>query len=102
MIGVSSVKKEESSNIIRRPSIIVMNYLQEFGYRVIPINPFSAGKKINGELVFEKLEDVKTWLPTHMSSYVSFVIIGIKIKASIQKVMFRKIKIQHFFNERRN
>ncbi len=60
MIGVSSVKKEESSNIIRRPSIIVMNYLQEFGYRVIPINPFSAGKKINGELVFEKLEDVNT------------------------------------------
>jgi len=60
MIGVSSVKKEESSNIIRRPSIIVMNYLQEFGYRVIPVNPFSAGKEINGELVVEKLEDINT------------------------------------------
>jgi len=58
MVGVSSVKKEVSSNIIRRPSIIVMNYLQEFGYKVIPVNPFSAGKKINGELVFEKLEDI--------------------------------------------
>ena len=60
MVGVSSVKKENTSNIIRRPSIIVMNYLQEFGYRVIPVNPFSAGKKINGETVVEKLADIKS------------------------------------------
>ena len=58
MIGVSSVKKEDSSNIIRRPSIIVMNYLQEFGYKVIPVNPFAVGKTINGETVVEKLEDI--------------------------------------------
>ncbi|SVD32499.1 uncharacterized protein METZ01_LOCUS385353, partial [marine metagenome] len=45
MVGVSSIKKEESSNIKRRPSIIVMKYLQEFGYRVIPVNPFSVGKE---------------------------------------------------------
>ena len=59
MVGVSSIKKEDSSNIVRRPSIIVMNYLQEFGYKVIPVNPFSAGKKINGEIAVEKLEDIK-------------------------------------------
>tara|TARA_Y100000590_G_scaffold134767_1_gene154172 strand:- start:648 stop:1124 length:477 start_codon:yes stop_codon:yes gene_type:complete len=59
MVGISSEKKEKSSNIVRRPSIIVMNYLQEFGYRVIPINPFSAGKKINGETILEKLDDIK-------------------------------------------
>ena len=58
MIGVSSIKKEEFSNIKRRPSIIVMKYLQEFGYRVIPVNPFSAGKKIYGETIVAKLEDV--------------------------------------------
>ena len=58
MVGVSSIKKENKSNIVRRPSIIVMNYLQEFGYKVIPVNPFSAGKKINGEIVVEKLEDI--------------------------------------------
>ena len=58
MIGVSSVKKEVSSNIKRRPSIIVMKYLQEFGYRVIPVNPFSVGKKINGETVVAELEDI--------------------------------------------
>ena len=58
MVGVSSIKKEESLNIKRRPSIIVMKYLQEFGYRVIPVNPFSVGKKIYGETVLSKLEDI--------------------------------------------
>ena len=54
MVGVSSIKKEEASNIKRRPSIIVMKYLQEFGYRVIPVNPFSIGEKIHGEIVVGK------------------------------------------------
>ena len=59
MVGVSSIKREEpSNNIRRRPSIIVMKYLQEFGYQVIPINPSSAGKKIYGETVVAKLEDI--------------------------------------------
>ena len=59
MVGVSSIKKEETTtNIIRRPSIIVMKYLQEFDYRVIPVNPYSMGKKIHGETVFAKLEDI--------------------------------------------
>ena len=61
MVGVSSIKKEEtSSNIKRRPSIIVMQYLQEFGYRVIPVNPFSVGKEILGEKVIARLEDIDT------------------------------------------
>ena len=59
MIGVSFIKKEENSALIkRRPSIIVMKYLQEFGYRVIPVNPSSSGKKIYGETVVAKLEDI--------------------------------------------
>ena len=58
MVGISSIKKEASSNIKRRPSIIVMKYLQEFGYRVIPVNPFSTGKKICGETIVAKLEDI--------------------------------------------
>ena len=58
MIGVSSIKEEVSTNIKRRPSIIVMKYLQEFGYRVIPVNPFAAGKKIYGETVVAKLNDI--------------------------------------------
>jgi len=59
MVGVSSIKKEISTNIKRRPSTIVMKYMQEFGYRVIPVNPFSAGEKIHGETIVAKLEDIK-------------------------------------------
>ena len=58
MVGVSFIKKEASNIIRRRPSIIVMKYLQEFGYRVIPVNPSSEGKKIYGETVVAKLENV--------------------------------------------
>ena len=58
MVGVSSIKKEVSTNIRRRPSTIVMKYMQEFGYRVIPVNPFSAGEKLYGEIIVSKLEDI--------------------------------------------
>ena len=58
MVGVSSIKKEITSNVKRRPSIIVMKYLQEFGYRVIPVNPFSVGQKIYGEEIVARLEDI--------------------------------------------
>ena len=59
MVGVSSIKKAISTNIRRRPSTIVMKYMQEFGYRVIPVNPFSAGEKIHGETIVAKLNDIK-------------------------------------------
>ena len=59
MVGVSSIKKEVSTNIKRRPSTIVMKYMQEFGYRVIPVNPFSAGEIIHGETIVAKLNDIK-------------------------------------------
>jgi len=60
MVGVSSIKKEEDPTIIKRkPSIIVMKYLQEFGYKVIPVNPSAAGKQINGETAVAKLDDIK-------------------------------------------
>ena len=59
MVGVSLIKKEEpSNNIKRRPSVIVMKYLKEFGYKVIPVNPSSVGKKIHEETVVAKLEDI--------------------------------------------
>jgi len=60
MIGVSAIKKDDKSKIIRKPSIIVMSYLQEFGYQVIPVNPFALGKKINNENVVESLNDINT------------------------------------------
>ena len=59
MVGVSSIRKEISTNIRRRPSTIVMKYMQEFGYRVIPVNPFSTGEKVHGEIIVAKLSDIK-------------------------------------------
>ena len=59
MVGVSFMDKERTSKIIKRkPSVIVMKYLQEFGYRVIPVNPFSVGKEINEETVVANLKDI--------------------------------------------
>ena len=60
MVGVSSLKKKEDpKNLKRKPSTIVMKYMQEFGYRVIPVNPFAVGEIIHGEKFFSKLEDIK-------------------------------------------
>ena len=59
MVGVSSIKKEVSSNIKRRPSTIVMKYMQEFGYKVIPVNPFSVGEQLYGETIVANLSDIK-------------------------------------------
>jgi hypothetical protein len=36
-----------------------MKYMQEFGYKVIPVNPFSVGEKVHGETIVAKLSDIK-------------------------------------------
>ena len=41
-----------------RPSFFAMKYLQSKSYRVIPVNPKSAGKKILGEMTYASLKDV--------------------------------------------
>lgn len=41
-----------------RPSNGVMRFLQKKGYRVIPVNPFLAGKSLHGETVYARLEDI--------------------------------------------
>ena len=61
MVGASVPKENETISKTRlKPSIIVMKYLLEFGYKVIPVNPFSVGKKVNGETIVEKLEDISS------------------------------------------
>ncbi len=41
-----------------RPSYFVMKYLQGKGYRVIPVNPGTAGKEQLGETVYASLRDI--------------------------------------------
>ena len=59
MIGVSSEKKgEDRKNLKRKPANVVMKYMQDFGYKVIPINPFAEGEIINGEKVLGNLNKI--------------------------------------------
>ena len=59
MIGVSSEKKgEDPKNLKRKPANVVMKYMQDFGYKVYPVNPFAAGEIINGEKVHASLENI--------------------------------------------
>lgn len=41
-----------------RPSYFAMKYLQDKGYRVIPVNPQAKGGEILGEKVYASLDDV--------------------------------------------
>jgi predicted CoA-binding protein len=41
-----------------RPSYFAMKYLQDFGYRVLPINPGSVGQKILGEVAYGSIADL--------------------------------------------
>lgn len=41
-----------------RPSYFVMKYLQDKGFRVIPVNPAQVGRTILGETVYARLTDI--------------------------------------------
>ncbi len=41
-----------------RPSYFAMKYLQEKGYRVIPVNPGQAGNELLGEMVYANLSAI--------------------------------------------
>ena len=61
MVGVSSEKKgEDRKNLKRKPANVVMKYMQDFGYKVIPVNPFAKGEIINGETVIDDIENIST------------------------------------------
>ena len=51
MVGVS--------NDLSKASTIVMKYMQEYGYKVYPVNPRAKGQKILGQEVFAKISDIK-------------------------------------------
>ena len=59
MIGISSEKKgEDPKNLKRKPANVVMKYMQDFGYKVIPVNPFAIGEIIHGEAVVANLKEI--------------------------------------------
>ena len=42
-----------------RPSFFAMKYMQQKGFRVIPVNPGIAGKEIQGETVVASLDEIQ-------------------------------------------
>lgn len=43
---------------VSRPSYFAMKYLQQKGFRIIPVNPGQAGKEILGEKVYAALSEI--------------------------------------------
>ena len=50
MVGVSKDLKKTST--------IVMKYMQDYGFKVYPVNPSAKGEKILGEEVYAKITDI--------------------------------------------
>lgn len=55
---VKTIAMVGASKNWNRPSYFVMKYLQEKGYRVIPVNPGVAGQDLLGETVYATLKDI--------------------------------------------
>ena len=56
--SIKTIAMVGASNNWKRPSNFVMKYLQRKGYKIIPVNPREAGKKINNELCYASLKDI--------------------------------------------
>ena len=79
MIGVS--------NDPTKASTIVMKYMQEYGFKVFPVNPKAKGQKILGEEVYEKITDIKdtvdivdVFRPSHEAIDIAKDTVSIKAK----------------------
>ena len=55
---VRTIAMVGASSNWNRPSYFVMKYLQGTGYRVIPVNPTTAGKEQLGEKIYASLRDI--------------------------------------------
>ena len=53
-IAIVGASKNENKD-----SYKVMKYLQHKGYKIFPINPNFSGRKILGETVYDKIEDIQ-------------------------------------------
>ena len=56
--SVRTIAMVGASSNWNRPSYFVMKYLQGKGYRVIPVNPGTAGKEQLGEQIYASLRDI--------------------------------------------
>jgi predicted CoA-binding protein len=58
LLGARTIAMIGASDRPDRPSNRVMKALQDYGYRVIPVNPQITGEHIHGEFVFHDLSQI--------------------------------------------
>jgi O-acetylhomoserine (thiol)-lyase len=58
LASVRTIAMVGASSNWNRPSYFVMKYLQGKGYRVIPVNPGTAGQDLLGERIYASLRDI--------------------------------------------
>jgi len=56
--GVRTIAMVGASDRTDRPSYGVMKFLQDHGYRVIPVNPQITGEHVHGEYVWRELAQI--------------------------------------------
>ena len=56
--SVKTIAMVGASTSWNRPSYFAMKYLQDKGFRVIPVNPAAAGHEILGEKVYASVRDI--------------------------------------------
>jgi predicted CoA-binding protein len=56
--SVRTIAMVGASDSPDRPSYGVMNFLQDHGYRVLPVNPSITGEHIHGEFVWRELSEI--------------------------------------------
>ena len=49
-----------ASKDLTKTSSIVMKYLQDYGFKVYPVNPSIKGQKLLGETVFGNIKEIKS------------------------------------------
>ena len=58
LAGARTIAMVGASDQPSRPSYGVMKFLQDHGYRVLPVNPQIAGQHVHGEFVWTELGDI--------------------------------------------
>ena len=58
LLGARTIAMVGASDRPNRPSNRVMSYLQDRGYRVIPVNPQITGEHVHGEYVWRELGQI--------------------------------------------
>lgn len=56
--GIRTIAMVGASDRPDRPSNRVMKFLQDYGYRVIPVNPMITGEHVHGEYVWRELAQI--------------------------------------------